>query len=203
MIEGMTNVNDSERKLIDLLREESSTKAFARLYDIYAPRLYSFSLKMAKSKEDAEEIVQDAFMWLWQNRASIKPQDTLINLLFLHTRHRLINLYRKNLNSPDFLSYLECLEVADLSNASDDLDMKEVIAQVRSAIDQLPPTQKKVMLMAHHDGMNAKEISQKLNLTEQSVRNQLSLATKKLRKKFGNKVPLSIIIVLIISNSLL
>lgn len=198
----MADVNLSERKLIDLLREENSTKAFARLYDIYAPRLYSFSLRMTKSKEDAEEIVQDAFMWLWKNRGAIKPQDTLLNLLFLHTRHRLINLYRKNLNSPDFLSYLECLEVEDMSNASDNLDMKEVLAQVRSAVDKLPSTQRKVMLMALRDGMSVKEISQRLGFTEQTVRNQLSLATKKLRQKLGNKLQLSMItFVLIMSNS--
>lgn len=196
----MNGGTGSERELIDLVREKDSSNAFAKLYTLYAPRLFSFSLKMSKSKEDAEEIVQDAFVWIWNNRKNIKPQDTLLNLLFLHTRHRLINLYRKRLNSPTFLDFLECLDLADGSSTSEGIDMDELLEKVYKSIDRLPTTQRKIMLLARRDGKNAKEISQELGITEQTVRNQLSLATKRLKGLLGYAVSIAIFIMVLIKS---
>lgn len=177
---------DKESILIEQLRMQGSADALAALYDLYAPRLYAFCLHMTKSREDTEEIVQDTFIWLWRSRATLPPQKTLSTILFLRTRHLLINFYRANLNSPKYKDYLTCCEMASDSSASNDLDYQDLLATLDKAMTRLPETQRKVIKMIKLEGCPTKEVSEKLGLTEQTVRNQLSIGLKQIRKIVGS-----------------
>lgn len=178
--------SDRESRLIEQLRLQGSAEALAALYDLYAPRLYAFCLRMSKSREDTEEIVQDTFVWLWRNKSTLPAQKSLSTILFLRTRHLLINLYRANLNSPQYKDYLACCELASSSSASDDLDYQDLLAAINKAMTQLSETQKKVVTMVKLEGSPVKEVSEKLGLTEQTVRNQLFLGLKQIRKILGD-----------------
>lgn len=177
---------DKESILIEQLRMQGSADALAALYDLYAPRLYAFCLHMTKSREDTEEIVQDTFIWLWRSRATLPPQKTLSTILFLRTRHLLFNFYRANLNSPRYKDYLTCCEMASDSSASNDLDYQDLLATLDKAMTRLPETQRKVIKMIKLEGCPTKEVSEKLGLTEQTVRNQLSIGLKQIRKIVGS-----------------
>ncbi len=65
--------------------------SFDRIYDLYAGRLYAFSLDFCKEKADAEDIVQDVFIRLWINRGSIRNTDSVKSLLFAMARNALIS----------------------------------------------------------------------------------------------------------------
>lgn len=173
---------ERESKLIEQLRSQGSVKAFSDLYDFYAPRLYAFCLRMSKSREDAEETVQDTFVWLWRNRLSLPSQDTLSTILFLKTRHLLINLYRARLNSPEYKDYLVCRDMAGSFSASDYIDYDDLLATINKALKQLPETQREVIRMIKLEGRPAKEVSERLGITEQTVHNQLSLGLKQVRR---------------------
>ena len=173
---------ESESELIEQLRSQGSVKAFSDLYDFYAPRLYAFSFRMSKSREDAEEIVEDSFVWLWRNRLSLPSQETLSKILFLKTRHLLINLYRSRLNSPEYQDYLACRDMAGPMSISDDLDYNDLLNAINKALGQLPETQRKVIRMIKLEGCQTKEVSERLGITEQTVHNQLSLGLKQVRK---------------------
>ena len=58
-------------------------KAFDEIYGLYARRLFAFCLKYTKSKENAEEIMEDTFVWLWNNRSTLEEADSVKPLLFL------------------------------------------------------------------------------------------------------------------------
>lgn len=190
---------ERESKLIEQLRSQGSVKAFSDLYDFYAPRLYAFCLRMSKSREDAEEIVQDTFVWLWRNKASLPPQKSLSTILFLKTRHLLINLYRANLNSPQYKEYLACSDMASGLSASDKLDYNDLVNTIDKAMARLSATQQKVVKMVKLQGYPTKEVSEKLGLTEQSVRNQLFLGLKQIRKALGdNSLAIELILLLTI-----
>lgn len=66
-------------------------KAFDEIYELYARRLFAFCLKYTKSKENAEEIMEDTFVWLWKNRSTLEEADSVKPLLFLRAKHYLIN----------------------------------------------------------------------------------------------------------------
>lgn len=173
---------ERESKLIEQLRSQGSVKAFTDLYDFYAPRLYAFCLRMSKSRESAEEIVQDTFVWLWRSRQSLPSQETLSTILFLKTRHLLINLYRAHLNSPEYKDYLACRDMASPSSASDYIDYNDLLATITNVLRQLPETQREVIRMIKLECRPAKEVGEKLGITEQTVHNQLSLGLKQVRR---------------------
>lgn len=177
----MEKTEKTEAELIYLLRSGSKT-AFNWLYNHYAPKLYSFCLHMSKSKESAEDIVEETFIWLWKHKETLPEQDSLKNILFLRTRHQLIDIYRKNLNSPHFESYLEYVNKQDHRSASELLDYNDFLHCLQTALEQLPLTQQKVIKMSKLEGLSIREISERLQLGEQTVRNQQYLGLKTLRK---------------------
>ncbi|MBR1927567.1 MAG: RNA polymerase sigma-70 factor [Bacteroidales bacterium] len=171
----------SEPELIALLKQDSE-EAFKSLYDMYARRLYAFCMEYTYSREDTEEIVQDAFVWLWKNRSSIRQETTIKNLLFLRVKHFLINAWRARLNEPVFEDYVDYLDLSSGENA-DKVEFDEFRSGIESIINQLPHTQAQVVKMSRLDGLKNKEIAEKLRLSEQTVKNALSVGLKFLREK--------------------
>ena len=171
----------SEPELIALLKQ-GSQEAFKSLYDLYARRLYAFCMEYTKSREDTEEIVQDAFIWLWRNRASIRQENTIKNLLFLRVKHFLINAWRARVNEPIFEDYVNYLNLPS-DGGSDPMEYDEFQKKIISIINQLPPTKAKIMKLSRIDGYRNKEIAEKLKLSEQTVKNALVLGMKHLRSK--------------------
>jgi len=92
-------INITEKNLIRELKNGSS-RAFDKIYQMYSKRLYAYSVQFTKSSEEAEEIIQDVFVKLWQNRANIRQEETLRSLLFIMAKHHLINAYHSKVNHP-------------------------------------------------------------------------------------------------------
>lgn len=171
----------SEPELIALLKQ-GSQEAFKSLYDLYARRLYAFCMEYTKSREDTEEIVQDAFIWLWRNKETIRQEATIKNLLFLRVKHFLINAWRARVNEPIFEDYVNYLNLPS-DGGSDPMEYDEFQKKIISIINQLPPTKAKIMKLSRIDGYRNKEIAEKLKLSEQTVKNAVVLGMKHLRSK--------------------
>ena len=173
----------SEPELIALLKQ-GSQEAFKSLYDLYARRLYAFCMEYTKSREDTEEIVQDAFIWLWRNKENIRQEATIKNLLFLRVKHFLINAWRARVNEPIFEDYVDYINSLP-ADSRDHLEYMDFRDTVMSIIDQLPKTQSKVVKMSRLEGFKNKEIAEKLRLSEQTVKNALSMGLKFLKERLG------------------
>lgn len=179
------NRQDSKEAILIAELKNGSQHALRAIYDMYAPMLLSFGLKYAKSRQVAEEIVEDTFLWVWNHRDSIKNVNTLKPVLFIRMKSYLINAYRATVNAPVFNDFIEYASEISSSEASDKIEYDEFVARLRTAIGSLPKTQRSVVWMSKMEMLSVKEISQKMNLTEQTVRNQLSLGLKRLRVELG------------------
>lgn len=170
--------------------KNSSRKAFNALYRMYCARLYAFAYQYTKSKEDAEEIIQDTFTKLWTYRKSIRQEESLASFLFQIAKNLLINRYHSVVNSPLFEEYVVahheavCLET---ESASSRLEFEEFREMLLVYIRQLPVTQQKIVYCRLFDELTPPETAQKLQLSEQTVRNQFSLALKSLRRYLLSK----------------
>ena len=184
MMFNKTPAGISEAELIALLKQ-GSEDAFRSLYEMYARRLYAFCMEYTYSREDTEEIVQDAFVWLWRNRSSIRQETTIKNLLFLRVKHFLINAWRARLNTPLFEDYVDYINLLP-AEPRDPLEYEDFKDKVVSIIEQLPKTQSRVVKMSRLEGFKNKEIAEKLKLSEQTVKNALSLGLKYLKEKLGS-----------------
>lgn len=177
----------NERMLISELKRDSQ-KALDSIYKMYAKRLYAFCLQYTKSKENAEEIVEDVFVWIWVNRCDIHQEETLRSLLFIRAKHYLINAYRSHINSPVYEDYVNYQDELTTDDIQQHMEYEDFVHQLRNALTKLPVTQQQIIELSKMQQVSNKDIAMKLSLSEQTVKNQLSLGLKTLRKEL-NKVP--------------
>lgn len=184
----MENRNDTsypnEHLLIGALKN-GSRKAFDEIYGMYARRLLAYCKQYTKSWEDAEEIVQDVFVRLWNSRATIRQEETLRSLLFIIARHYLINAYRAKVNSPVYEEYVACRAELAAGTSPCPLEYEDFLQKLRIALEKLPSTQRKIIELSRLKELSNKEVAEKLALSEQTVKNQLSQGLKSLRDELG------------------
>lgn len=173
-------ITDSESLLIKELKNDSS-RALEGIYNLYADRLYAFCLRYSKSREDSEELVEDVFVWLWNHRHQIRQEDTLKSILFIRMRHFLINAYRARVNAPvyeDYLNYQNQLTEGDVKMQ---VEYDEFVERLEAQLKKLPLNQQRVIRLAKFEGLKNHETAERLGLSEQTVKNLLSLGLKAMR----------------------
>lgn len=174
----------NEQELIKALKNDSY-RAFNSIYYLYAKRLYGYCMQYTLSTEDAEEIVQDVFIRLWHYRKRIKQNETLRTLLFIMAKHHLINAYRAKINSPIYENYIKYTDALGTEDTSNRLEYNEFLKELQQALNTLPPTQRTIIQMSKLEQLTNKVIAERLALSEQTVKNQLSLGLKALKKRFN------------------
>ena len=82
--------------------KRGSYEAFDTLYNMYANSLYGFALLHTKSVVQAEDIVQETFLKLWNMRASLSVEGSFKSMLFTIAKHQVIDAFLQHINSPEF-----------------------------------------------------------------------------------------------------
>ena len=90
--------------------KRGSYEAFDTLYDMYADSLYGFALLHTKSSVQAEDIVQETFLKLWNMRASLSVEGSFKSMLFTIAKNHVIDVFRQQINRPDFEDYIRFCE---------------------------------------------------------------------------------------------
>lgn len=174
---------DSREKFIVELLRQGNEKAFNSIFREYGKRLYCFSYAYLKSKEDAEEIVQETFIKIWEVRATIDPALSFSAFIFTIAYRLVLNKLRKIRYEYSVKLNWERKNVA-VSNQTeetifaDDLDR---IAQI--AITGLPPKRKAIFHMVKDDHMSYQQVADHLQISVKTVEAQMTEALKYLRKK--------------------
>lgn len=161
-----------------------SHKAFNAIYDMYADKLYSFALAHTKSQETAGDIVQETFLRLWTMRESLTVDGSLQSLLFTISNHRLIDLFRKQINKTEmelYIGYKEEASQEENTEAETRLLYDDFVKTLKLCKKLLTGRQLEIYELSREKGKTIGEISETLNLSEQTVKNQLTTALKKIR----------------------
>lgn len=127
-------MKDTETSLmLDL--SKGSLKAFDRIYELYARKLYAYCFQCTQSRQITEEIVQDVFVNLWRYHADIDPQRSLSTLLFTIARRYRINAFRSIVNSPVYEDYLDYRDTI-ASESHPGIEYTEFLADIHTALAQ-------------------------------------------------------------------
>lgn len=177
---------DIHSHLVKKLRN-GSHDAFDQLYEIYADLLYGFALDLTKSSSEAKDILQEVFLRIWINREHISSEYPFKAYLYKIARNLMLNSFRKQMNSITFENYI-CSEEHQ-KNADNDIENKiyfdEFCRNLDQAKGELPGRQKQIFELSREFGMSIAEIAEELHISEQTVKNQLTLALKALREKLS------------------
>jgi RNA polymerase sigma-70 factor (ECF subfamily) len=159
--------------------------AFRRIFDLYKNRLYFIAVKMLKVPAEAEEIVQDVFMALWVNQSKFADIDDPEAYIITVTYNRVYTQLKKTASENKLLAELLYVMQNESYSGDDVMVGRETQAIIDTAIDQLPPQRKLIFQLSRQQGLSHDQIADKLNLSPNTVRNQIAKALQQLRSSLG------------------
>lgn len=184
----MISISESEKKLLQgILRDDEA--AFCELYALYKDRLMYFAMRYVKSKEFAEDVFQDAFASVWQNRRFLNPNLPFGPYIYTIIKNRILNLlagiHKESELKKAILSH--ALEVTnETENTILDADFGQLLSK---AFEQLTPQQKRIFQLSRNEMKSHKEIAEELGLSVYTVQQHISAALKIIRaylKKYAD-----------------
>lgn len=184
----------------DLVKElnQGSALAFDELFHKYFDKVYHFAFSILKTTEDAEEIVQGAFLTIWEKRKSIDSQMSVKSLLFTIAYNLTMDYFRAKNKERKYREYM--LIHASLNYDPEQLFLSEESnSQLKIIVEELPPKQREIFTLRQDKNLSYREISQKLMLSTKTVEKNISLAIKYIRRRMGDNLKIAIIIISLFS----
>ena len=161
---------------------QTENAAFSKIYRIYFPKLVRFSREYVVSTEDAENIVQDIFMYLWEHRDMLESLTNPNAFLFTLTKNRCIDFYRHKVRTESKKESLDALSERELKLKMEALQqfdenmftVDDIDALLNKAIAHLPEKCRQVFILSRMEGMKHEEIATQLNISVNTVQNHES-----------------------------
>lgn len=179
--------------LLGALRQ-GEKKAFDMLFRKYYPSLCAYCSRFVEIK-DAEEVVQDVMVWLWENKEKLEISVSLSQYLFKSVYHgalaRISRMQLKQRADTYFYEQMqEMLEEVDL------YQINELSDRIQDAIMALPPTYREAFIMHRFKQMSYKEIAKAVNISVKTVDYRIQQALKRLRIQLKEYLPLVLLFLL-------
>ncbi len=181
----------TDPELCNLLRQDDH-EAFEMIYERYWQTLYLSSSRLLKSRTQAEDIVQDLFINLWQKRSAYKIEN-LPAYLRKALRSRVFNYLKRDQAKNSFYEPFEDMQQASFS-ADQLVRDKEFLKLIAAYVETLPTKRREIFLLKYRDHMNTLEIAGHLGISLKTVQNQLNTALSGLRDS------LAAILLMVITN---
>lgn len=182
-----------EKSLIERLRSGDRT-AFDLLFHFYYPGLVIYATQFAVDKSEAEDIVQNLFVKLWEKRQRVQLVDSLKSYFFTSVRNRCLNTLKHQQVESKYIGQLYDMSERNLLYQPNLYIASELQEIIRQAIDELPERCREVFVMSRMEQLKNDEIAEKLNLSKRTVETHISHALKILRVKLKDYLPLLILL---------
>ena len=165
--------SNPNKELLILLKK-GDVIAFDNIYEIYSKRLYGFVLRYVKQKEDAEGIVQEVFIKIWETRNKIDIYSSFDSFIFTVAYNTTISILRKKVSETKYLDQLKSVQqITDADQIIDDIYFKEINTRLQLLLDKLTLRQKEIFLLSREFGLTHEEIAKKLDISVNTVKNHM------------------------------
>jgi RNA polymerase sigma-70 factor (ECF subfamily) len=170
---------------VDVFSADKSV-AFCRLFDAHADGMRRYAQRIVRSRDSAEDVVQDVFFRLWRVWERVDVGDGIRSYLFITTRSRALSALRrmKSVEARERLFAPEEVMPDDSASLADDAASEEV-ADVSRAIERvlamMTPRQREVAILRHRRQLTTAEIARRLQISPRTVEHHAASATKTLR----------------------
>lgn len=176
----MTSISNSE--LITMIRTDER-EGFAQLYEQYWETLLKYVIRILPDEDEACDVVQETFLTLWELRNTIPKLKSIKAYLLVIARNLAFKQLRAKLANTDMIDFYTA-QYADAYNSIDQhLESKELGVALEAEIQQLPVKMREVFLLSRQQHLSYKEISERLNISDKTVKKQIHNALKLLRMK--------------------
>lgn len=157
--------------------------AFTQLFEIFEPKLINTAKRMFVSHEDAEELCQEIFFYIWQKREQIDPELSFNAYLLTILKSKLYKKAKSDARKVAYQKYVLLQNHQGIKSTENKVIFDELEEISNKAIDNLPKQQKQIFLWKGLENISSEEIAEKLGLSRRTVENHFYKATKKLRSE--------------------
>ncbi len=176
---------------MDFTRDTSNTpkdpfkdKDFDSVFETLYEPLCKFCLKFVHQKDIAEDIVQEQFVYLWENRKRLYNQGSIKSYLYTSVRNKSISFLKSNYykNKAEPLEVVSDINTNYFQPPDNWLESKELEKIIKNAINELPEKCRMVFTLKRFGELSNKEIADKLKISVKTVENQMTIALKRISK---------------------
>ena len=187
----MQEIMDEHKLIKNLIKGDAVS--FDEIFERFNKKVYAFSISNLKNKQDAEEVVQEVFYYLWKDRAKLKELKSLDAWIFAISFNIIRKHFRKLARERKILENFSETKLSKDNSTVTDVEYNDLLEKAEKIIEKLPARQKNIYLLSKRQGLSNTEISTKLNITNKTVENHLTTAKTFLKRALVNEHLLSLL----------
>lgn len=166
--------------------------AFATIYSSYVDKLYYFSLKLVKSTELAEELVQEVFIKIWKLRKTLNTELSFDAFLFRIVRNMAINNLKKVAYQNRVKEEIRIGRSATIYTTEAMVAYNETLAILENVLEKLPPKRQRIYRLSRIEGLDHDTIAKTLKISKNTVKVQMVKASKFVRERMIHMTELGV-----------
>jgi RNA polymerase sigma-70 factor (ECF subfamily) len=179
------NLRDlADEELMQLVQDDGDPRAFAVVFDRHSDAAFSLAYRMCGRRAMAEDVVQDAFLSLWRSASRFDAARGSVRAWVLRATHnRAIDAFRRTgaKGARDVADEGIAERLPARERTEEEVERREDVRQVRSALETLPRDQRQVIELAYFGGFTHTQIAEMLDLPAGTVKGRMRLGMTKMR----------------------
>lgn len=191
----------TEDSLVAQLLKEGNESAFSSLYDALWEPLFGYVMRTLRDTEDALDVTQETFISVWQQRDALEGVQSIKSYIFSIARYKALRHIRLNIQKRDYLSSLLQFFHEYGESPEELLITEELQHVIDTEVAQLPPKMREVFLLSRRENLSYQEIASRLNISDKTVKKQISNSLKILRLKLDEGHFSALLILLFLKGS--
>lgn len=176
--------DQNDYELVSLLKKRDD-QAFTEIYERYWAVLFNHARRMLQDEEAAKDVVQDVFSTLWNKSEVLELRVSLPAYLYTLVRNRILNIISRDKVKTGYLNSLEQFIDRGETTTDHQIREKQLAERIEAELALLPPKMREIFELSRKHHLSYQEIAEQLNISEHTVKKQISNALKHLRIKLG------------------
>lgn len=166
----------SDMELMSIINK--GDEAFLEVYKRYWQKLYVYAYNLLEDRQACEDVIQDVFTTFWTKKDKVSISN-LSHYLYQAVKFQIFNLFR---NGKIAKKHVDRMKVIEFVNSTEEsLNLKELENSLEGLLAQLPDRCREIFYASRFENLSNAEISEKFNISNQTVKNQVSKALKHLK----------------------
>lgn len=170
--------------------QDGNEKVFEQIVREYWPRMFKFALIYTQNNETSQELVQDTFLVLWNNRAVLKDNTNLITYLMVVLRNKCLNLLEQTRIRKLYIEEIDDETIYQRANlyvlqdeASQIIESEDLHKAIERALSKLPEKTREIFMLSRYDGLKNQQIAETKNISQKTVEYHISKALQILKEE--------------------
>jgi RNA polymerase sigma-70 factor (ECF subfamily) len=176
----MNPAAQNDKQWLDALAQ-GDEKAFTLIYNAYWEVIFGVAYATTRSKEEAQELVQEVFVSLWANRGQATIQSSIKAYLLGAIRNKVFDHYDKQKVRDRYKNTIALQPSPEINFTEETVVFEEVNSLVNEQIGRLPETTRKVFVLSRLNGCTIPEIAKEMSVSVKTVEYHLTKALKHMR----------------------